>query len=343
MTTTPPPDGSDGPDEGADETAEPTGPVADDTAAPDDVEHTAKLPDAESPAADAPSGAEEPGETERLRAELARLEARLELTTPARHPPGSRTSGSFRTISVIVVAVLVALLAPLSVAATWANDQMSDTDRYVDTVAPLADDPAVQRAVTDRITNAIIERLDVRAVTQEAVDALSDRGLPPRAATSLSALITPLTNGVNNFIHEQVQKLVESDAFAAAWVQANREAHAQMVALLTGDTEDGAVKVEGNAVKLNLAVLIETVQQRLVEAGFTLAGNLPAVSAEFTLFQSADIARAQNGFRLLNAVAHVLPFLALGFFALGIIAARRRRRALFGMSLVVAASMLMLG
>ena len=350
MTTPPPdePNGADRPNQHADDGAEPTEPVqdapaTDDAVEPDDVEHTAKLPDAVAPEGDASAATDESTETERLRAELARLEARLEETVPAPAPTGSRASGFFRTIAVIVCGLLVALLAPLSVVATWANDQMSDTDRYVATVAPLADDPAVQRAVTDRISNAIIERLDVRALTQEAVDALTKQGLPPRASTSLSALITPLTNGVNNFIHDQVAKLVESDAFSAAWEQANREAHAQMVALLTGDTEGGAVEVEGNAVKLNLAVLIDTVKQRLVEAGFTLAGNLPAVSAEFTIFQSADIARAQNGFRVLNAVARALPFIALGLFFLGIFAARRRRRALFGMSLVVAGSMLLLG
>ena len=37
-------------------------------------------------------------------------------------------------------------LAPLSVVSVWARSEVTDTDRYVDTVAPLAKDPAVQAA-----------------------------------------------------------------------------------------------------------------------------------------------------------------------------------------------------
>ena len=352
MSSTPPEEPGTGPEEdapttaeGPDEGTEPTAEIPG-----DGTEPTAEIPtEPEADAAsdtgsEAASDTEPASETQQLRDEVARLEARLEESAAAPPPdrPG-RTSGVLRGIAVVLCAVLVAMLAPLAVVASWAEDQMSDTDRYVQTVAPLASDPAVQNAVIDRITTAITDRLDVRAVTQEAVDALSSQGLPPRAATSLSALITPLTNGVTNFIHDQVARLVRSDAFAQAWEEANRQAHAQMVALLTGNTGDGAVQVEGHAVKLNLAVLIDTVQKQLVDAGFTLAGNIPTPSAEFTLFQSADIERAQNGFRLLGAAAHTLPFLALIIFGLGVLAARRRRRAVFGLSLVVAASMLLLG
>ena len=46
-------------------------------------------------------------------------------------------------------AELVALLAPLSIVASWAHDEISDTDRYVETVTPLASNPAVQKAIND--------------------------------------------------------------------------------------------------------------------------------------------------------------------------------------------------
>ena len=77
----------------------------------------------------------------------------------------------------------MAVLAPLSIVAIWARDIVSDTDRYVETVAPLAEDPAVQNVVIQRITTEIVNRIDVRAVTQEAIDALaaaaSRRARPP--------------------------------------------------------------------------------------------------------------------------------------------------------------------
>lgn len=265
-----------------------------------------------------------------LRAQVARLEAD--------QPRG----GWWRSVVVVACLVLLALVAPAAVVATWAHDQVADTDRYVETMAPLADDPAVQRAVSARITRELVSRLDVRAVTGEAVDALADAGVPPRVAASLHALSTPLANGVESFVGEQVDRLVASDEFAAAWEQANREAHSQMVAVLTGETGQG-VEVEGNAVRLNLAVLIDAVKARLVDAGFTLAGRLPTVTAQFTIFESADVERAQRGFRLLSAAARVLPVLAVVLLGVALLTARRKRRTLVAAALVVAGSMLALG
>jgi hypothetical protein len=238
--------------------------------------------------------------------------------------------------------LLAAVLAPLAVVATWAHDAMSDTDRYVETVAPLADNAAVQDAVIARISDAITSRLDIKAVTQEAVDALAARGLPPRAADSLSALLPALDNGVDGFIDKQVRTLVQSDEFATAWETANREAHTQMVAVLTGKTGD-AVEVKGNSVRLNLAVLINAVKARLADRGFDLVNRLPTISAEFTLFQSADLAKAQTGFRLLSAAARTLPILALILLGIGVAVSRRPRRTLMVGALAVAASMLVLG
>ena len=51
--------------------------------------------------------------------------------------------------------------------------------------------PVVQDAVVARVTNEIFTRLDVEAVTQEALDAVAQQGLPPRVATSLPALSAP--------------------------------------------------------------------------------------------------------------------------------------------------------
>src|SRR3954463_3093024 len=123
-------------------------------------------------------------EIERLRAELARLQAAADGDQDSTPP---RSHSGLRWLGAGVLLVLVALLAPLAVVATWVHDEISNTDRYVQTVTPLASDPAIQDAAIARVTNAIYTRLDVEAVTKQAVDALAAQGLPPRVATSLSA------------------------------------------------------------------------------------------------------------------------------------------------------------
>jgi hypothetical protein len=219
---------------------------------------------------------------------------------------------------------------------------VSDTDRYVETVAPLADSPEVQAAVTARLTDRIMGLLDVEAVTKDAIDALAARGLRQRAVAGLTALSGPLTQGVENFVGTQVGRIVASDEFADAWAQANRVAHTQMVAVLTGETGE-AVQVSGGTVQLNLGVVIDRVKERLVDAGFTLASRIPQVSAEVTLFQSADLARAQTAFRLLDAAARALPIIALVLLGIAIAVSSRRRRTLTIGALVIAGSMLALG
>jgi hypothetical protein len=285
-------------------------------------------------------------ELESLRAEVARLQAALDAETgrpeqPA-PPPPARRGGTLRWVGAGVLMALVALLAPLAVVATWVHDEISDTDRYVETVTPLAADPAVQNAAAARVTDAIFSRLQVQAVTQEAVDALADQGLPPRATASLSALVPAAVNGIHGFVEDAVDRLISSPQFQQAWVAANREAHAQMVAVLTGNTGD-VIQVQGNTVSVNLASVIDSVKTRLEDAGFALAGRIPTVNAQFTILQSSDITRAQTAFRVLSALARALPIVALLLLAAAVALAPSRRKALVIGGFVVAASMVLLG
>lgn len=280
-------------------------------------------------------------EIDALRAEVARLQALSQVPpTPVRDQGGR--SGWWRPVVSGVLILLLAVLLPLGVVARWVNNEVSDTDRYVESIAPLAEDPAIQDAVVDRITTEIITRLQVEAVTQEAVDALGELGLPPLAATSLSALSGPLTNAIQDFVEGKVRELVESDRFQDAWLAANRTAHAQLVAVLTGEGTD-LVAVDNDTVALNLAPVVDEVKNRLVDSGFALAGQLPSFDLQLTLFQSEDLIKAQNAFRVLNGLNTALPIVALLLLGGAVAAARSRRTALIAAMLACAASMLLLG
>jgi hypothetical protein len=290
--------------------------------------------------------AEERAELDRLRAENVALRAQMrERATTADTEPvpadGRAARQRWRTIVATLLIVVGCVLAPLSVAAVWTRNQVTNTDRYVATVAPLADDPAIQNAIADQITAQVFNYIDVQGLTNQAVDVLSERGLTPVLADQLRALAVPIANGVQSFTRSQVGKVVESDAFADAWVQANRVAHAELVAALTGEG-GGAVTVENDTVSVNLAAFIETVKQRLVESGFSIAARIPEVDASFVLFQSEDITRARSGFNLLNTLGVWLPVIAIVLLVLGVYVARDHRRATVGAALGVAISMVVL-
>ena len=245
----------------------------------------------------------------------------------------------------MVAATLITLscvLAPLSVTAVWANRQVSDTDRYVETVAPLAHDPAIQSAIAARVSQEVFARVDVNAITAQTLDAIAKLDLPPRAAAGLAALQVPIVNGVQNFTRSEVEKVVASPQFATVWAQANRAAHTQLVNLLSGE-QNGAVTTQNGAVTLNLAPIIAKVKQQLIADGYTVANNIPTVNKSFVLVRSDAITKAQGVYRLLDTLGTWLPVIALLLLGVGVYLARDHRRALLLGSLGVVASMLVLG
>jgi hypothetical protein len=151
----------------------------------------------------------------------------------------------------------------------------------------------------------------------------------------------PIANGVQSFTRSQVARVVQSDAFADAWVQANRVAHQELVAALTGEG-GGSVTVENDTVSINMAAFIQTVKQRLVDSGFSVAARIPEVDASFVLFQSEDITRARSGFNLLNTLGVWLPVIAIVLLVLGVYVAKDHRRALIGAGIGIAVSMVVL-
>jgi hypothetical protein len=295
---------------------------------------------------DAALAPDERAELERLRAEVADLRSQVATApVPVEQvviPPSPPRRQRWRSVVATLLIVIGCILAPLSVVAVWTKNLVTDTDRYVTTVAPLARDPAIQSAVADKVTAEIFARLDVPAITNQAVDALAERGLPPLVATQLHALSGPLSSGVESFVRTEVGKVVASDAFVNAWVTANRAAHTALVAALTGQTGEG-VTIANDTVSINLGPFIQEVKQRLIENGFELASRIPDINPSFTVLQSDAITKARGAFNLLNALGNWLPVIALILLALGVYVAKDHRRALMGAGLGLAAGMLSLG
>jgi hypothetical protein len=290
------------------------------------------------PPSDDDDALSEAEELERLRARVAAMEeaetADQRGSAPAHH--------RWRTIVATTLIVVACLLAPLSVVSVWASQQISDTDRYVQTVSPLAQNPDVQAAITDEITNQIFTYIDVSALTRQAIDALSKQGLSPEVANQLQGLSIPLTTAIQDFTRSEVAKIVASPQFATAWDAANRAAHEQMVALLSGE-QGGAITAQNDTVTINLGPFIAQAKQQLIAQGFTVAENIPAVNKSFTMVQSGDVTKLQRGYRLLNKLGAWLPWVALALFAIGVYVAKNHRTAIIAGGLGVAASMLVLG
>jgi hypothetical protein len=279
--------------------------------------------------------ADERAELERLRAEVAELE-RHSQAAPAR-----RKHNGWRAPVSVVLIVVGCLLAPLSVVAVWTANQVSSTDRYVANVAPLINEPSIQRAMTEDITRQITTRLNVKGLATQAAGALTQRGLP-RVGSLLNNFSGQIAGAVNGFIHTEVAKIVASPQVARLWVRVNTAVHAQLVKALSGQG-NGAVTISNNQVVLNLGPFIDVAKRDLANRGLTIVNKLPAINPTLALFSAKYLVKAQAAYRLLNTLKWVLPILTLVLLGLGVYVARGHRRALIGAGLGLAASMVVLG
>lgn len=245
-----------------------------------------------------------------------------------------------RTFWSTVLIVIACILAPLSVVAVWARGEVTDTTRYIQTVAPLADDPAIQQAVANRITQEIFTYVNVPELTSQAVETIAgNRELTPQQTAALQALTGPINSGIESYTTEAVNKVVESDQFAAAWVEANTLVHQRLDAALTGQDTGNAVQVENNQVVLDLGNLIGQVKQILIDRGFSIAEKIPAqTDAQIVLFNAPNAATIQAGYSILNTVGFWLPLVAITLAVIGVFVCHTPRKALawFGFGLMLA-------
>ena len=305
------------------------------------------------PASADPLGKDERAELVRLREEVATLREQTpiarettveQVSRPPRH--------GLRWAAVTILLVLVALLAVLSVTTRFVRSQIFDTDRYVSTVAPLGENPAVQAEITNQITDEIFTRVDVEGLTADALTALTDvsnlAANAPRLDRAVVGLAPVIAGQAKGFVHDTVGTLVQSQQFEDLWIQANRSAHTALVAVMTGNYGPNAVEVDqSGTVSISLSTIIDRVKAALTERGFAFADKIPSVDKEFVLFQSPELVKAQRAVAALDKVSVVLPWLGIACAAAAVAVAPRGRRlralSLVGLSIALGMLVLAIG
>jgi hypothetical protein len=281
-------------------------------------------------------------DTAALRARLDALEAenaRLRADTPtpvvvaSERARGSRWRGFLSALCIVIATILV----PVSIVAAWARVELVDETRFVETFAPLADDPQVQALVADQVTTAIEDSLDLDGLTNDLFDGIQQLDLPPRALAALDLLRAPAVQGLQNLVDTTVTRLVQSDAFADVWETALRASHKSLAAVAAGGTSNGAVVIDGSGqIGIQLAPIIEEVKKRLVDRGIGFAESIPVVDKTIVIAQSDALTVVGTVYNLAVAAGWWTPIVALVLFLAGILIARRRSTAVLGTGVGIA-------
>lgn len=311
------------------------------------AEEAVERAEGEAARAEAARADAERAEAARAEAEAARAEAQAaaaqggagSATTAA--STGRKKRGWGWTLLATVLVVIAAILAPVAVVSTWAQRELTDTDYFVSTFAPLVKQPAVQDLVVTQTVAAIESNVDIQGITSDVFTGLEKLGLGPRASSALNSLQAPLVAGIKSLITSTVTKFVQSDAFADIWRQALTTTHQQLLATLNGD-KNAAVSIGPNGqIGLQLGPIIDAVKSRLVDQGFGFAKSIPTIDKTIVIAKSSSVTLYMGLYNLVVAVGIWLPWAVLVLLVAGVLVARRRTIALVWASVALGLSMLL--
>ncbi|MCB1006934.1 MAG: hypothetical protein KDB35_22315, partial [Acidimicrobiales bacterium] len=223
----------------------------------------ADVPTTEAPAAG--DAASEQAEVERLRAEVASLEAQVE-----QGRRGRRVGRTARNGLVGALVVLTALCFTASAVGVWASRSFLNNQVFNERIGTVIEEPAVQASLARFTTQEVMQLLDVQNLIAEA--------LPDRA----QILAPTLASGLESFVQGKVEEVFATPEFQQLFERIVDVAHRQAVALLEGRDSD-LVQAGSDSVTLNFLPVINEVLARIGDASPEILGrdiDLPTVTVD---------------------------------------------------------------
>lgn len=269
--------------------------MPDESETPD--EPTTKAPDAEPPAADATA------------------------------PPLSK-GRRWTARGLILLAVLI---GTLSVFATWAREQLLNTDQWVKTSTELLEN----KAISDEVANYLVDELYANVnVSQQ----LGER-LPPELQPLAPAAAAAIRQGLDRIS----KRALQNPRTQGLWSDANRVAHEKFVDVIL-EEDTGAVTATQGVVVLDLRSILVQIGQRIGIPDSALE-KIPASAANIEILRSDELKTAQNAAKLLKTGSLILGLLTVLLLILAVWLARGERRStmlLAGWGLVVSGIIVLL-
>jgi hypothetical protein len=221
--------------------------------------------------------------------------------------------------SLVVAAALLLLVASLTI---WVKRQALDTDAWTNVSGQMLEDPQIQSALSTYLVNTLYDNVDVTARLRDA--------LPPERAG-----LAPLLAGALQQVSQQIaSRVLASPRFQALWVEANRRAHENLLAVLEGEDVRRFQTAEGSVV-LDLSPLVERFANRL-----GISERLPEDAGKVTILESDQLDTAQTTVKAIKALSVLIGFVVLALYGLAIFLAHGHRRRILRAS---AASLVVIG
>jgi len=173
-----------------------------------------------------------------------------------------------RNVIAVLLAVVAVLLLVVGTVAVWARVTINSSDRVADLVGDALDEPDVEAALADYVTEMVFTAVDVDALLGEVLPEPLQRLEPVLASGARSFVERGMTAALSDpRVDELVHRLVV-------------RAHAAAMRLLQGGGLADGISVVDGAVTINLLPLLGRGVDRVQELGLLTSVELPELSPD---------------------------------------------------------------
>lgn len=201
-----------------------------------------------------------------------------------------------RPVTWLLVA-LTAIALPAAIASTWVAAQVGDTEAYVDTVGPLAEEETLRDAAHTELERAILNGLGDRATGRPQ---LMDR------------------------VDQALTRVLDGPEFPGAWREGNRLLHREATRILEAEETPGADGAADPWVRADFTPLVDDIATALREEGVRVPARLTERELTVPVVRESEIAEARSVYRLLETLGLWLPVVWVVLLAVTLITARRK-------------------
>lgn len=180
-------------------------------------------------------------------------------------PPKARKH-VIRTLVASLFGTIALFLILMSILVVWLNQTLTNTSVYVNTVAPLATQPAIQNFVTQKVTSELL----TAGSTQNLAS-----GLLPASETAGQTLAQQSAE-VQTVISQSVAQVVSSPSFAGLWKSTNQSTQEQLISEL--DSNSANIALNLHPALLGVFNLLNSTKLAAINSHFQLPSSAGVLS-----------------------------------------------------------------
>ncbi len=215
--------------------------------------------------------------------------------------------------------VVATVLAPAGITAFWAQQTVTNSDRYVATVSGVF----TAKAVRDSLSQAVTEAVAESQVVEDGINNL----LPER----LSILSPLLTSALANLAGNLTEKALASEATDAIANFLATQSHRALMAVLDGSIDEAGPFFSDGALVLDLSILSQDISTQISERSPALGSLVAEVVAKLptiVLLEEEQISALQTVYSFASPVLVALFPLTLVLYVIAVVLSHERSKTL---------------